>query len=199
MLSNNQKGVMVYNDELMQMINNFKRFSTSGEQENWNSNWDGAKISIDRKSYDPIMITKPFINIIGTIQTDRLPELANDKRDVSGFIDRVLFVFPDDLKREYMSEELMDENIIAAYSDIINKLADISYDNNSPDVTVLEPSPEAKAKMKEWNIYNTDLINDDATNSNLREFIQSLTHTCPVLRLYFRCFTGLPAKEIIFR
>ena len=65
----------------------------------WLSVWSGKPINIDRKTGEPVFIPLPFISVCGTIQNGILNELAKDSRTQNGFIDRILFVMPDNLEK----------------------------------------------------------------------------------------------------
>ncbi len=82
---------------------NFNRYNKGSEEQFWLSVWSGKAIRINRKTTEPTFIAKPFISVIGTIQPAVLNELA-DKRTENGFLDRLLFVAPENLKKEYWSE-----------------------------------------------------------------------------------------------
>ena len=96
----NKNGIGVYADELASWFKNFNRYNSGSEEQFWLSVWSGKPIRINRKTSEPIFISLPFISVIGTIQPAVLKELAKDRTE-NGFMDRILFVIPDDLKKNY--------------------------------------------------------------------------------------------------
>ncbi|MFD3003611.1 DUF3987 domain-containing protein [Pontibacter toksunensis] len=159
----NKRGIGVYVDELATWTKNFNRYTKGSEQEFWLSNWSSKPIVVDRKTGEPTFISLPFIPVIGTIQNALLEEMAKDNRSQNGFIDRILFAMPSELKKDYWSETELPDAYNHRWDIIISNLLDlplISDDTDTPVPTVLQFTPEAKAVMKEWQIKNTDLCNN---------------------------------------
>lgn len=88
----NQQGIGIYSDELLQFIENLGRYTKSGEEQFYLSCWSSRDISINRKTQPSILISNPFINIIGSIQTDLIPYALGKNRQKSGFTHRFLFL-----------------------------------------------------------------------------------------------------------
>lgn len=126
-LQESPRGITVYRDELAGFIKDFNRYNQGGEQEFWLSNWSGTTVSIDRKTSEPIRIKNPFISIIGTIQPAVIDSLGKGNRSVNGFIDRFLFVWPDDLEKPKWEDYNIDMSLAGAYNEAIEKLMDIYY------------------------------------------------------------------------
>ncbi|MFM7358922.1 MAG: YfjI family protein [Sediminibacterium sp.] len=163
----NKRGIGVYVDELAGWFKNFNKYNKGSEMEFWLGQWSGASITIDRKTSDPIFINSPFISVGGTIQTGILNELAGGSRTQNGFIDRMLFALPDNLAKEYYSQNELPADVYPQWSDIINKLLDLKLDvddNSNPVRKALKLSPEAKEAWLEWQIKNTDECNDAETD-----------------------------------
>lgn len=164
----NKRGIAVYTDEMAGWFKNFNRYNKGSDQEFWLSNFSGKQISIDRKSQEPILIPLPFIGVAGTIQPKILWELSKDSRNENGFIDRILFAFPDNLKKEYWSETDLPDSVKTDWAQIIENLIQLPMNYNSlgtPEPEILNFSNEAKAILKNWNQYNTDLCNDSENES----------------------------------
>lgn len=137
---NNSKGLGVNVDELATWFKNFNRYNKGSEQEFWLSVWSGNAIKVNRKSSEPINISHPFISVGGTIQPAILDELAKGRTE-NGFVDRLLFCFPDNLKKQYWSEKELDVNIPEQWKQVINKLLHLA-DIHEPQT--LQFTPEAK-------------------------------------------------------
>jgi hypothetical protein len=159
---NNSRGIGVYVDELAGWFKNFNRYRNGADQEFWLSVWSCKAINIDRKNSDPIFIPQPFISVGGNIPTGILHELAGDNRSQNGFIDRMLFAFPDGLEKPHWSETEIDSEIIDKWKEIISNLLtlELQLDNClTPISTVLKFTPEAFQKLMKWEKENTDLCN----------------------------------------
>lgn len=159
----NKRGIAVYMDELAGWFKNFNRYNKGNEQQFWLSNWNCKEIYVDRKSGDPIFISSPFITVAGTIQTGILNTLTSEGRGQDGFFYRMLFAFPQDLKKPYWSEKELPKGIIENWETIIESLVNIPLDldeNFNPQPQVVKFSPDALRVLKEWQVLNTDLCNN---------------------------------------
>lgn len=159
---NNQRGIGVYVDELAGWFKNFNRYNKGSEMEFWLSQWSGAAINIDRKLGMPVSIPHPFVSVAGTIQNGMLNELAKESRTQNGFIDRILFVIPDNLQKHYWSENDLPQNVTENWQRIITNLLDMpieldAFENIKPSILFL--TPEAKSYLYEWQKKNTDQVN----------------------------------------
>lgn len=157
----NKRGIGVYTDELASWFKNFGRYNKGSEEQFWLSVWSGKPIRVNRKTSEPIYIPLPFISVAGTIQPGVLNELA-DNRTENGFLDRLLFVVPDNLKKEYWSETELDPSIIETWKTIISTLLDMSIiqdETNNPQPEILRFTPEAKQLLFEWQKELTDQSN----------------------------------------
>ena len=117
--SNNPKGLYIYVDELKGWIKNFNRYNNSGEEEIYLSLWSGTTISSDRASGNSTRIKDPFIGVIGSAQISVLNSFAKDGRSNNGFMDRLLFVYPDDLPPIKWNIALVDQRILENYFNLI--------------------------------------------------------------------------------
>lgn len=159
----NKRGIGVYVDELAGWFKNFNRYNKGSEMEFWLSQWSGKPINIDRKTGEPVFIPLPFISVAGTIQKGILNELAKDSRTQNGFIDRILFVIPDNIQKEYWSETDLPPVVSENWERIISNLLSLSVSNDdtlNPSPEVLKFTPEAKRILFEWQKTNTDQSNE---------------------------------------
>lgn len=158
----NERGIGVYVDELATWFKNFDRYSKGSEQEFWLSNWSGKAVRTNRKTTEATYINKPFISVIGTIQPAVLNQLADNRTD-NGFLDRLLFVAPENLKKQYWSEKELDPVIFENWNSIISSLLDLStiYDEvDDPEPEVLKFTSEAKQLLFQWQRKLTDESNE---------------------------------------
>ena len=159
----NKRGIGVYVDELAGWFKNFNRYNKGSEMEFWLSVWSGKPINIDRKTGEPVFIPLPFISVCGTIQNGILNELAKDSRTQNGFIDRILFVMPDNLEKTYWSETELSSEVPENWRKIISRLLCLNIINDetqNPSPEILKLSKEAKKILFEWQKGNTDQSND---------------------------------------
>ena len=159
----NKRGICLYADELAGWTGNFNRYSSGSEETFWLSAWSGKPINVDRKTGDPVSIHSPFIPVIGTIQNGILKAFSGQNRSQNGFIDRILFVIPDNLKRPHWNETELDNVNIKNWHNTVSNLLKLTCpidQNGNPDPIILKFTPEAKKLYISWFNQNTDLSND---------------------------------------
>lgn len=159
----NKRGIGVYVDELAGWFKNFNRYNKGSEMEFWLSVWSCKPINIDRKTGEPVFIPLPFISVCGTIQNGILNELAKESRTQNGFIDRILFVIPDNIQKEYWSETDLPSVVSENWQSIVSNLLSLSITNDetlNPSPEILKFTPEARRILFDWQKANTDQSND---------------------------------------
>lgn len=159
----NKRGIGVYADELASWFKNFNRYNKGSEAESWLSAWNSKPITIDRKTGGPVYIPMPFISVAGTIQTGLLYDLAKDNRTHNGFIDRILFVFPDNIQKTSWSDTEINPLIKENWNSIISNLLslNIEYDDTfNPIPSVIRFTKEAKECLYKWQSAISVICND---------------------------------------
>ncbi|MCG2460387.1 DUF3987 domain-containing protein [Flavobacteriaceae bacterium F89] len=143
----NEKGVLIFQDELMRWINSFDQYKKGGDQQMYLDLFNGSGLTVDRVTKEPIRIEQTNVNILGGMQPDVLKGLANNDRSQDGFLDRFLFVFPDNLKPILFTglkiEAVHQEN----YKRLIGNLLD------APMQTIKATASTIKV-YKEWQHHN---------------------------------------------
>lgn len=90
----NRRGISVYMDELGGFFKNFNRYNSGSEQEFWLSNWSGSPYAVTRMNRK-YFLEWLAISIVGTIQPSLLDELGKGGRSQNGFVERILFCYPE--------------------------------------------------------------------------------------------------------
>lgn len=161
----NKRGICLYVDELMSWLKNFNRYNSGSEEQFWLSVFSGKPIILDRQgNKNSAFIRHSFISVIGTMQKGLLKELAKGERSENGFIDRILFVFPPNLKKEYWNEFELSAHIVLLWDSIVKKLTDIQCvtdEDGEFKPTQLPFSMEARKLLYQWQHKNTDLCNSE--------------------------------------
>ena len=158
-LDDNQRGVVVYVDEIMGMFKAVNQYSKGQLIEQLLTAFSGKPLDISRCSIPvPIHIEHPFINIVGTMQTTRMHELIEKGYKDNGLIDRIIFVYPS--SQEISDWGLDEESSVSTFGkyssmwdSIINKVISLPFIENEDDRAihnVLEFSSEAKAYFTNW-------------------------------------------------
>jgi len=153
----NSRGLCVYRDELKGWLDDFGRYTKSGEQSNMLTSFYCQPMKFNRVSAEPISIEKPYIYVSGGIQPDLLETLANDSRAESGFLSRFIFAYPDlQIKQNYSKRKLNLETL-KGYQKCLEKLTNIN------DVVNISLSNEAEIVYEEWYNKNVLIINNEPT------------------------------------
>ncbi|RJU40313.1 DUF3987 domain-containing protein [Bacteroides sp. AM41-16] len=171
-LDDNQRGIVVYVDEIMGMFNAVNQYSKGQLIEQLLTAFSGKPLDISRCSMPiPIHIEHPFINMVGTMQTTRMHELIDKGYKDNGLIDRIIFVYP---SSQEISDWQDEGNTFATFDkyssmweNIINKVMSLPFIVNEdgeivPDI--LDFSSEAKAYFTNWRnaaIHAVNQIQDD--------------------------------------
>ncbi|QHT71183.1 DUF3987 domain-containing protein [Rhodocytophaga rosea] len=190
----NMRGLGVYADELAGWFKNFNRYHKGAEQEFWLSCWSGKPITIDRKTSEPVFIPLPFISVCGTIQNGILDTMAKDNRSQNGFIDRILFSFPDNLQKEYWSDKELSTQVFDNWHTILNNVLELPLlidENYTPNPGILSLTTEAKQALAAWERSNTNLIRNaqnDHTASIYSKLEMYVLRLALILELlYYAC------------
>lgn len=103
MKRNDEQGVAVLADELGSFLGCLARYSgtTAKEISDLNSVYISNPIKIDRVDVEKrLTINEPFLSITGGVQEDRIGKyFGNELMTDSGFVQRCMFVFPEDSAR----------------------------------------------------------------------------------------------------
>ena len=171
-LDDNQRGIVVYVDEIMGMFNAVNQYSKGQLIEQLLTAFSGKPLDISRCSMPiPIHIEHPFINMVGTMQTTRMHELIDKGYKDNGLIDRIIFVYP---SSQEISDWQDEENTFTTFDkyssmweNIINKVMSLPFIVNEDGEIVpeiLNFSSEAKAYFTNWRndaIHAVNQIQDD--------------------------------------
>lgn len=196
-LSNNENGIGVYVDELASWFKNFNRYNNGSEEQFWLSAWSGTPIAVNRKNGKNYNIPDPFLSVIGTIQDGVLNDLAS-KRTENGFLDRILFVFPDDQEKKAWNENELDIKNAYQWENIVNRVLEL----NVGERRVLEFNPEAKKYLMGWQKEHTDFLNrpenDNLKTIYAKQEIYAIRFSLLMEMIYYACGEG-DLKEISMR
>ena len=173
-LNDNQRGIVLYVDEIMGMFNSVNQYNRGQLIEQLLTAFSGKPLNVLRCNMPvPIHIEQPFINIVGTMQTTRVHELIEKGYRDNGLLDRILFVYPSSQK---ITDWMMDAESASSFNkyaawweSVINKLLDFpfSMDDTTGNVsqTVLHFSADASRHFIKWRndaIHAVNAIADDS-------------------------------------
>ncbi len=153
----NNRGLCIYRDELKGWLDDFGRYSKSGEQSTMLSTFYRQPMQINRASKEPIFIHKPSIFISGGIQPEILNDLAKDNRAENGFLSRFIFSYPDHSEKQPYNKKKLNADTLSNYHQFLSALDTIS------ETVDLSLSLEAENIYSEWYDKNAIKTNDEPT------------------------------------
>lgn len=142
----NPKGSIVLSDEILAFTKNMNAYNKGSDEQYYLSMFNGHGISLSRKTQAAIHTKRSCINIIGTIQPQKLSDLLTASRFDSGFAQRFLFAYPDALPQCW-TEYQLDEAIATDYERIITGIKELSGINEPIDIPL---NPSAWQTLLEW-------------------------------------------------
>jgi len=164
----NLRGVAIEVDEILAMFNSVKRYNSKNNLiEDLLSAYSGRPLKSVRKSEArPILIRQPCINVIGSVQTNLLPEIFRNEYKANGLLDRFLFVYPKDQrisKWQRTDHNTPRPDTMGQWCTILNRILNLpcpmGEKGNSVCSTVLNLAKDAEAYFYDW--YNSiiDTVN----------------------------------------
>ncbi|MCG1035739.1 DUF3987 domain-containing protein [Polaribacter sargassicola] len=121
-LQHNNKGVLIFRDELLGWIKSFDKYKKGGDQQMYLEFFNGDTISVDRVSKAPIRVENPNVNILGGMQPKVLKDMASNNREEDGFLARFLFVYPQNLKPNIFTGKKIDDSHYQSYNKLVQGL-----------------------------------------------------------------------------
>jgi len=155
----NPKGIGVWADELLSWTKNFNKYRNGSDEQSWLSIWSYQPLIINRKTSGSYNVENPFVSVIGTTQSHNAKELIKDTKATNGFFERILPVFPDNIKKKPWSKGTMPEDYIERYKSYINYYLSKPYNPENKELTTIYFSDEAYSIIEEWQRKLTDETN----------------------------------------
>ena len=150
----NNRGILIERDEIKGWIDDFGRYSKSGEQSNMLTSWSGIGITYNRKTSGILNILHPCIMVAGGMQPDLLRTLADDNRAENGFLSRLCSIYPDDTKKSNYNSAILPERIKQDWEKYLDRLISLKEEK-------LILGENAQRRYEEWYNKNTTMINEE--------------------------------------
>ena len=156
-LKQNPRGLLMHRDELSGWVRtmNMYRGGLGGDRQFYLSAWSGQDVVVDRKSEGTrsLFVPHPFMAVLGSIQPDMLTELADAKGRQDGFLDRILFSFPETTVGQPWPDRQVPRPVIRSWSLVLRRLYRLKMverEDGTRTPRVVKMTPEATGILKEW-------------------------------------------------
>lgn len=156
----NPRGVLVSRDELSAWARSFNQYKSGkgADKEFWLSCWAGAPAHVDRKGRKPILIFNPFLAVVGCIPPDIIPELKDEQNRADGFMDRVLFSYPESVPQRW-SDAVISEEAIREMDACFDGLMALPFQDHEPATLYLAQG--ARELLIDWTNAHFDEMQAD--------------------------------------
>ena len=201
----NKNGVGVLKDELAGWFKDMNKYRQGSDVEHWLSSWSGKQINLNRKTSKSSFVDKAFIPVIGGIQPSILDSFYTEENRESGFIDRILFTYPELQIEKYseneISQELLDwysDYIISVYEVIRRKIVNYTNDGEIDSIIALF-ADDAK---KEWiRIHDeiTILQNNEEENEYMKSMLPKQKSYIPRFALLLNTMESISNQKVDIR
>lgn len=168
------KGLVLFKDELTGWVRGMDQYRSGGkgaDRQHYLSMWSRSLIKVDRKSSaEPIIVERPFLSSFGGIQPDLLPELADSAQREDGFVDRLLWSYPDPVRDRWTTDGINPETleIVEALFDDLQALEPSQDADGEPIPRVIRLSPDAQKRWITWYEQHAAEVADDNFQRRLR-------------------------------
>ena len=172
----NPNGIGVLKDELAGFFKDMNKYREGGDLEHWLSSWSGKEINLNRKTAKSSFVEKAFLPIMGGIQPSILDAFHTDENKDNGFLDRMLFTFPD-IQIEKYSDKEMSQQVLDWYESYINTFYQSTKRNiKYSEGGTIEPitakfTPEANDEWVRIHDEITDVQNGDDEAESMKSML----------------------------
>lgn len=182
-LCTNQRGLIMVRDEVISWCTAMNQYKggKGADRQFWLSVWSGQTAKTDRKGGGPRIAHKPFVSVLGGIQPDKLSCLISEDGANDGFLDRILFSWPENHKWSRTIGESPPEELESAWVDALEyiygwTMAESEHGTLSPEVVGI--TPEGRKVVNEWWASHAD-------TRNMNEFDPGLIGPYGKLKSYY--------------
>ena len=173
-LSLTPRGLGVIRDEGSAWVASIGQYKNGrgSDRQFWLSALFGKPVRVDRKGnpdLEPIRIPCPFLSVVGNLVPEMLSELREQKGRADGFVERILFAFPDSQPRKHWSDAGLDEPR-KDWAEIIGRLQEremlVSSEGKSRP-RVIPMTAGAKGLWVAWYNAHVDETNEPAYDAGI--------------------------------
>ncbi|APG65926.1 hypothetical protein LPB136_11370 [Tenacibaculum todarodis] len=165
-LQHNEKGVLIFKDELIGWIKSFDQYRKGADQQLYLELFNGGTLSVDRVSKPSIRVEKTNVNVLGGIQPSALKDMAKNNRNDDGFLARFLFVYPIKSKPNLFSGNKIQSKHTDGYKKFIHDIY------NADNINLKASSSQIKIYQK-WQHKKVKQYHNDDSQSKIQAKLQT--------------------------
>lgn len=203
--ASNPNGIGVLKDELAGWFKDMNKYNEGSDKERWLSSWSGDGISVDRITRASDYIHNPIMPVLGGIQPTILSSFYTEENKESGFLDRMLFSFPDLSINQYNEDEISDD-LLGYFHDwllmVYQEMRKIVSFNTEGDIVPIISGWTSEAR-KEWiRVFNklTTMQNSDSVNEFMKPMLAKqktyMARFCLLINTLNACHKGTDLTQI---
>lgn len=169
-LAENHRGVAIIRDELTGWARSMNQYrgGKGADKQFYLSAWSGAPIVVDRQGKESLSVSQPFLSVVGCMTPDGLASLNDEEDGQDGFIERLLFAYPEPVSVRW-TDATVSPLTQDAYHDLFESLFSLSMvtDTLSGEKRplTLNLTPEARALFVQWHDTHCREAEESATPS----------------------------------
>lgn len=204
-LQENPRGVAVDRDELTGWVRSMDQYRSGkgADRQFWLSAWSGDPVSVHRQNQDagPVRVAHPFVCVVGGLPPDLLTAMRGERAVCDGFMDRILFSYPQEYPAAGETWTCIPEECEQAWRDYLARLWALEM----VDDPQLGPRPRfvrlTACGRKAWERFTNRLAadrNSDSTPDCLKSALGKMNSYGARLALilhYLRLVTGETGGE----
>lgn len=155
MLRDCPRGLLMSCDELVAWVTGLNQYKSGkgNDRQFFLSAWSGNNIKVDRKNDEcSVNVPNPFLNILGGIQPDMLNSMCDEKGRRDGFIERILFSYPQPVARKRWNDKSVDPMLADKWMSVCRWLSRLEMDRKDHGLAphVVSFTPAGKSSWVTW-------------------------------------------------
>lgn len=194
LLHQNPRGVAVFREEIAGWIKSLNQYKggKGADKEFYLSAWSGVPQRVDRKNGTDLFIPRPFISLVGGVPTAVLLDIASRQVHGDGFLERMLFAFPESVPIQWTSHTITAQ-VRMQYGQMIDALYDLPYQDPPAEICL---NDEATEYFVRWHDSHFEEMDAMALSNFVRGAYAKLAGYCLRLALIHALCEDPHAHEV---
>jgi hypothetical protein len=164
----NPQGITIIRDELTAWVASMNQYRSGrgADRQFFLAAWAGEPLCVDRKGGGgaPVIVPHPLLSVIGCLPPDLVGQFRDQRNLSDGFLDRMLFSYPDPGPAEGHNDYCILPESAAVWRDALTYLWRLNMEKN--DDGTLRPryvrlTAEGKEEWKRFCTYHAQEMNDE--------------------------------------